>query len=101
MESESVGDELCCLANLEKFSVTLQNLLSEVYRCTATVILPDLEVGVVRLVGSVGEEGVVLECDILETVLPVFDILVILWPVPTPEANNNVLVPETGLLQVC
>ena len=36
------------------------------------------------LVGSVGEDGVVLESDVLETVLPVVD-----------------LFPETGLLQVC
>ena len=48
-----------------------------------------------------GEEGGVLESDVLETVLPVFDLLVIPWPLPTPEANNNVLDPETGLLQVC
>ena len=45
-----------------KISVTLQGLLSEACRCTATVILPDIEVGVVGLamsllVGSVGEEG--------------------------------------------
>ena len=102
----SDGDEVCCLANLEKFSVAVHQLLSEACRCTATVILPDLKVGEVTLamsllVGSVGEEGLVLESDLLDKVLPVFDLLRIPCSLPTPETNNNVLDPETGALQVC
>ena len=58
----SDGDEVCCLANLQNISATVCQLLNEACRCTATVILPDLKVGVVRLamsllVGSVGGGG--------------------------------------------
>ena len=64
-----------------------------------------MEVSVVRLtmsllVESVEEDGLVLESDALETVLTVFNLLIIPWPLPTSETKNNVLDPETGPLQV-